>query len=116
MKYWDDFVSFVDSTIDSFSAPVYYLLIILLYIAYIFGVIGVTYVNSEYTDHLTNVLHGFIAVILFIRFNPLRRNFTCSYNDRILILASAFFLLFNKHIEKYITDHIEKYIFQYTLH
>ena len=85
MNYFADFLKFIDNFIDYFSAPVYHLLTVLLMLAYILIVIGVTYVNPDYTGYLTLVSQTFIAIILIIRFNPLRNHMICSENDRTLV-------------------------------
>ena len=107
MNYFADFLKFVDNFIDYFSAPVYHLLTVLLMLAYILIVIGVTYVNPDYTGYLTLISQTFIAIILIIRFNPFRNHMICSENDRTLVLASSFFLLFNDEYTHYIIDYMK---------
>jgi hypothetical protein len=108
IKYITDILNFVDSLIDYLSASVYYLLVILLYITYIVAIIGFTYIDPVYTWYLSKVTQIFIAIILMIRFNPLRNSLKCSENDKLLIFASAFYLLFNDEFTNFVTEFITK--------
>ena len=68
---------------------------------------GIASVNPDYTDYLNNFVQVFIAIILIIRFNPLRK-LNCTSNDRIFIMSSATFLLINEGfssiLHKYFQD------------
>ncbi len=107
MNYLTDFLNFIDRFIDYFSAPIYHLLTVLLMLAYMLIIIGVTYINPEYTNYLTLASQTFIAIVLILRFNPLRKHLTCSENDRTLVLASSFFLLFNDEYTHFVIDYMK---------
>jgi|AACY02.7.fsa_nt_gi hypothetical protein len=107
MNYFSDFLKFGDNFIDYFSAPVYHLLTVLVIFAYMLIVIGVTYINPDYTGYLTLASQTFIAIVLILRFNPLRKHMVCSENDRTLVLASSFFLLFNDEYTHFVTDYMK---------
>jgi len=100
--------NFIDSLVDYFSAPVYHMLIILLYISYIIAIIGISYINPEYTRYLSIIIQLFIALVLMVRFNPLRKQMTCNKNDRTLIFASAFYLLFNDEFTNYVVEYFKE--------
>ena len=82
-------INYIDAFVEYFSAPVYHLLILLLYITYI-------------------IIQLFIALVLMIRFNPLRKKINCDKNDKTLIFASAFYLLFNDEFTNYVVDYFKK--------
>jgi hypothetical protein len=98
--YYDllvDYMRRIDSRLDSISAPVYYWIIGTTYFIYFISILGITYINPDYTDYLNTCVQIFISIILLIRFNPLRK-IKCTPNDRVLIMASALFLLTNDGI------------------
>lgn len=101
-------INYIDAFVEYFSAPVYHLLILLLYITYIIAIIGITYINPNYTRYLSILIQSFIALVLMIRFNPLRKKINCDKNDKTLIFASAFYLLFNDEFTNYIVDYFKK--------
>ena len=112
MKFLKDIVlniiEYIDSFVEYFSAPVYHLLILLLYITYIVAIIGVSYINTDYTRYLSIIIQLFIAFILMVRFNPLRKKLNCNNNDRTLVFASAFYLLFNDEFTNYVIDYFKE--------
>ncbi len=107
MKYIYNFIGFIDSLVEYFSAPVYKILILLLYVTYIIAIVGITYINPEYTNYLSIFTQIFIAFVLMVRFNPLRTKLKCNENDRALIFASAFYLLFNDEFTRYVIDYMK---------
>jgi len=102
------FINFIDSLVDYFSTSVYYILILLLYISYIVAIIGISYINPNYTHYLSIVIQLFVALVLMVRFNPLRKKMTCNKNDRTLVFASAFYLLFNDEFTNYVIDYFKE--------
>jgi len=110
MKSLNYIAESIDSLIDSFSGSIYKLLIIILYITYIIAIIGVTYINPEYTRYLTVFIQTFIAIILMVRFNPLRKQIQFSENDRTLVFSAAFYLLLNDEFTQYIINYMKKQI------
>ena len=81
-------INYIDAFVEYFSAPVYHLLILLLYITYIIAIIGITYINPNYTRYLSILIQSFIALVLMIRFNPLRKKINCDKNDKTLTSLS----------------------------
>lgn len=110
MNIFQNFTEFIDYMIEYFSTPVYYLLILLIYIIYAVSAIGITYINPDYAIYLNHIIQFFIAVVLIIRFNPFRKKLTCNMNDRTFILASSFFLLINDEFVQYLKSLFSKYI------
>jgi len=107
MLSMSDISSPFDSLIDTFSGPIYNALIILLYVTYVIAIIGVTYINPEYTRYLTLIIQSFIAIVLMVRFNPFRKKVQFSDNDRTLIFSAAFYLLINDEFTQYIIDYMK---------
>ncbi len=110
MNILHDFTNFIDYMIEYFSTPVYYLLVLLIYVIYIVSAVGIAYINPDYAIYLNHVIQLFIAVVLIIRFNPFRKKLTCNINDRTFILASSFFLLINDEFVQYLKSIFSKYI------
>ena len=108
IAYFLNIIDYIDSFVEYFSAPVYHLLILLLYITYIVAIIGVSYINTDYTRYLSIIIQLFIAFILMVRFNPLRKKLKCNNNDRTLVFASAFYLLFNDEFTNYVIDYFKE--------
>ena len=73
----------IDSAVENISAPIYYWLAGTIYLIYFASMFGIASVNPDYTDYLNNIVQVFIAFILIIRFNPLRK-LSCTPNDRVL--------------------------------
>ena len=62
MNILQEFTEFIDYIIESFSTPIYYLLVVLIYLIYIITAIGIVYINPEYAIYLqmlTNLRHRF---------------------------------------------------------
>ena len=110
MKSLNYIAESIDLLIDSFSGSIYNLLIIIFYITYIISIVGVTYINPEYTRYLTVFIQSFIAIILMVRFNPLRKQVQFSENDRTLVFSAAFYLLLNDEFTQYIINYMKKQI------
>jgi hypothetical protein len=99
----------IDSAIEHISAPVYYWLVGIIYVIYFISMFGIASIDPDYTDYLNNVVQIFIAIILIIRFNPLRK-LSCTANDRVLIMSSAMFLLINDSISAILRKYFQDYI------
>jgi len=99
----------IDSAIENISAPIYYWLVGTIYVIYFVSMFGIASVNPDYTDYLNNIVQVFIAVILIIRFNPLRK-LNCTPNDRVLIMSSAMFLLINDGVSSLVRRYFQDFI------
>ncbi len=97
----------VDRILDKVASPIYYWLIFLLYFIYIAVFFGIFYVNKNYIEHLSVFIQVFIAIILMIRFNPLRHHEVKS-SDNTIIFASAFFLLVNVGLTQTLGSYVKK--------
>ena len=92
----------LNKIVEKISPQLYFLLIGIWYMIYFITIIGLAYVNPVYVKYLNTIIQTFIALVLFIRFNPFQKKMTCHRNDRIFILASCSFLLINDEFTDYI--------------
>jgi len=108
------FIRNIDTNLEHISVPVYYVAIAVLYIIYFMSMLGIAYVDPQYTDYLNTGIQIFIAVVLLIRFNPFRK-IQCTSNDAILITASAVFMLINDGVAGWLHTYFKKaqYITQF---
>ena len=97
----------VDNILDKVASPIYYWLIFLLYFIYIAVFFGIFYVNKQYINHLSIFIQVFIAIILMVRFNPLRHH-VVKPSDNTIIFASAFFLLVNVGLTETLGNYVKK--------
>lgn len=98
--------------VQNISPHIYFILVGISYTIYFVSIIGLAYINPTYVKSLNKIIQTFVAIVLFIRFNPFQTNITCTRNDRIFILASSFFLLINdefvEYIRTYFLNHVKK--------
>jgi len=95
-----------DSKISQVSSSVYYLIIGITYFLYFVSLLGIAYIKPSYTKYLNTFIRIFVAFVLLIRFNPWRK-ITCTSNDRVIIMASAVFLLINEGIAVIIRQYFQ---------
>lgn len=95
-----------DSKISQVSSSIYYLVIGIIYFTYFVSLLGIAYINPSYTKYLNTFIRIFVAFVLLIRFNPWRK-IACTANDRILIMASAVFLLINEGVTVIIRQYFQ---------
>ena len=101
------FMSVVDNILDQIANPIYYWLIIIIYIIYLAVFFGIFYVNNSYIHQLDVFIQIFIATILIIRYNPFRKHIFHE-NDNTIIFASAFFLLMNVGLTEGFSAYIQR--------
>ena len=103
----NDVFDTIDRILDKIASPIYYWLLILLYFLYVAVFFGLFYMNTIYINHLSIFIQVFIALILMIRFNPLRHHVVKS-SDNTIIFASAFFLLMNVGLTQTVVSYMKK--------
>jgi hypothetical protein len=96
----------VDAVLERVVDPVYTWLLILLYGTYISAALGLWYVYPDSVHVLTIAMQLFIAFVLMLRFNPLRKRQTVKTFDERLIFSSALFLLVNAGITGFLQRQI----------
>jgi hypothetical protein len=103
----NDVFDIIDRILDKIASPIYYWLIVLLYFLYLAVFFGLFYMNAKYLNHLSIFIQIFIAVVLIIRFNPLR-NHVVKSSDSTIIFASAFFLLMNVGLTETLGSYVKQ--------
>ena len=83
-----------DGVVDRLGIS-FYLLLLLVHIIYVSTLVGIVFVNSEYTNVFTNVVHSILCIFLMYRFNPYNKTTVIKEYDRFIIFNVALFLLFN---------------------
>lgn len=96
-------IQLIDSFVGTFSTHVYYIIIGIIYTLYLVSIVGIAYIDPEYAKVLNTWLRTFIAFVLILRFNPLRKNVSFTTNDQTLVFASAVYLLSNDQILDIVT-------------
>jgi hypothetical protein len=89
------FMDYVDDFLDIIKRPIYIWFVLLPYVVYLVSVFGLIYLNPTYIDLLKSSMQIFIALILLIRFNPLRGHHQLREYDETIIFGSALILLTN---------------------
>jgi len=84
----------VDRVLECVVHPIYTWLLVIIYATYISAAFGLWYVYPGSVQLLTNTMQIFIACVLILRFNPLRKTQLRPFDER-LIFASATMLLVN---------------------
>jgi len=99
-----------DTKIQNISSSVYYWIIGIIYFLYFVSLMGIAYINPSYTSYLNSFIRIFVAFVLLLRFNYWRKITCISTNDRVIIMASAMFLLINEGIDIIIRQYFQELI------
>lgn len=98
----------IDAILEGVASPIYFWLLIFIYVFYISAALGVWYVYPEYLHNLTNFTQIFVALVLLWRFNPLRKNTRLHEFDERFITASACFLLVNAGLAGFLHNLVDR--------
>lgn len=101
------FFEMIDRVLDKITSPIYYWFLIMIYFLYFATFLGILYVNKSYIHNLSVFMQTFIAIILIIRFNPLRKH-NLREGDNTLIFGSALFLLINVGLTERFSNYVHK--------
>jgi len=101
------FFEMIDRVLDKITSPIYYWFLIMIYFLYFATFLGILYVNKSYIHNLSVFMQTFIAIILIIRFNPLRKH-NLRESDNTLIFGSALFLLINVGLTERFSNYVHK--------
>ena len=101
------FFEIIDRILDKITSPIYYWLLIIIYLIYLATFFGVLYVDKSYIHNLSVFMQIFIATILIIRFNPFRKH-NLRESDNTLIFSSALFLLINVGLTESFSNYVHK--------
>lgn len=85
----------IDSFIEIIKKPVYLWMVLIPYFIYLVAFFGILYVDKVYLDTLKSFTQAIIAVILIIRFNPLKPKHELQDYDETIIFGSALILFTN---------------------
>jgi hypothetical protein len=91
----------VDRAIETHAKPAYVVLITVFYIIYVFIFLGISYIAPQYIRFFGNLVHIMLAIILIIKFNPVRSNPVITSSDSALIFGSAVFILINVGVTEF---------------
>ena len=99
----------IDAILEGIASPIYFWLLIFIYVLYISTALGVWYVYPGYIQNLTNFTQIFVALVLLWRFNPLRHNHhrRLGVSDENFITGSACFLLVNAGLAGFLKDEVQ---------
>ena len=103
---FDRFFEYIDGIVDRVSNPIYFWLIFASYVVYIAAFLGILYINTKYIHELSVFIQVFIATVLIIRFNPLRKH-VLRESDITIIFASAVFLLINVGLTETVASYVK---------
>lgn len=98
----------IESFLEIIKRPVYLWLALIPYLIYLVALIGLVNVNQNYLDHLKSFTQIIIAVILMIRFNPLKPKHELREYDETIIFGSAIILLTNASVTENVIDYVKR--------
>jgi len=98
----------IDSIIEAIKKPVYIWLALIPYAIYLMALVGFMHLDKVYLDHLKSFTQIIIALILIVRFNPLKPRHELREYDDTIILGSAIILITNASITENALAHIKK--------
>lgn len=88
----------LDTLLESVKRPMYLWFAFLPFIAYLVSIFGVIYLNPVYIDSLKSITQIAIAIILLIRFNPMKEKHQLKEYDETIIFGTALILITNASI------------------
>jgi|LauGreDrversion2_2_1035103.scaffolds.fasta_scaffold20942_1 hypothetical protein len=94
----------LDHLLEKVASPIYTMILVLVYGAYISAALGLWYVYPGAVHFLTNAMQIFIASVLILRFHPFRKTIHIHAFDHRFIFASALMLLLNAGLAGFLTN------------
>jgi len=101
------FADYLDKQLNTVIGPFYQFLWIMVYVVYFVLFFGVWYISPSYVTYVTGLIQTFIALVLIVRFNPLRAEIELQKYDRSIIFASGMFMLLNAGLTGGLVHHLE---------
>lgn len=98
----------IEGLLEIIKRPVYLWLALIPYLIYLVALVGLVNVNQNYLDHLKSFTQIIIAVILMIRFNPLKPKHELREYDETIIFGSAIILLTNASVTENVIDYVKR--------
>jgi hypothetical protein len=91
-------LEYIDDVIEKIKRPVYLWFAFLPFIAYLVSIFGIIYLNPAYIETLKSITQIVIAIILLIRFNPMKEKHQLKEYDETIIFGTALVLIMNASI------------------
>jgi hypothetical protein len=88
-------MEYIEDGLETIKKPLYLWFVLLPYILYVVSMFGLIYLNPTYVELLKSLTQIAIAIILLIRFNPLKTEHTLKKYDETIIFGTALILLTN---------------------
>ena len=88
-------LEYLDEILEKIKRPVYLWFAFLPFIAYIISMFGLIYLNPAYVELIKSLTQIVIAVILIIRFNPMKEKHQLKEYDETIIFGTALILITN---------------------
>jgi hypothetical protein len=88
-------LEYLDEILEKIKRPVYLWFAFLPFIAYIISMFGLIYLNPAYVELIKSLTQIVIAVILIIRFNPMKEKHQLKDYDETIIFGTALILITN---------------------
>ena len=98
----------IEGLLEIIKRPVYLWLALIPYLIYLVALVGLVNVNQNYLDHLKSFTQIVIAVILMIRFNPLKPKHELREYDETIIFGSAIILLTNASVTENVIEYVKQ--------
>jgi len=92
---FNKWIEYVDDSVETIKKPLYLWFVLLPYILYVVSMFGLIYLNPTYVELLKSLTQIAIAVILLIRFNPMKTEHALKKYDETIIFGTALILLTN---------------------
>jgi hypothetical protein len=89
---------YIDDLLEKIKRPVYLWFAFLPFIAYLVSIFGIIYLNPAYIETLKSITQIAIALILLIRFNPMKEKHQLKEYDETIIFGTALVLIANASI------------------
>ena len=88
-------LEYLDEILEKIKRPMYLWVAFLPYIVYVVSVFGFIYLNPAYVELIKSLTQIIIAVILIIRFNPMKEKHQLKEYDETIIFGTALILITN---------------------
>lgn len=88
-------LEYLDEILEKIKRPMYLWVAFLPYIVYVVSVFGFIYLNPAYVELIKSLTQIVIAVILIIRFNPMKEKHQLKEYDETIIFGTALILITN---------------------
>lgn len=88
----------IDDLLETIKRPIYLWFVFLPFVAYLVSIFGIIYLNPEYVDLMKSLTQIAIAIILLIRFNPMKEKHQLKEYDETIIFGTALVLITNASI------------------